>query len=59
MTTAQATREVRIGNERAHAATMAALEDERLMADVLGSLAEFRAGYRGKTLTEIRKEYGL
>lgn len=59
MSIAEATREVRLGNERAHAATMAALENENLMAAVLGSQKEIASGVRGKTIKEIRSEHGL
>ncbi len=44
---------------RAHAVRMAALKDQSFITGVMEALEEESRGGSGKTLEEIRKEYGL
>lgn len=54
-----ALRESRETARRAFNDVMEVLEDEDFMAGVLEGIAAERAGDKGKTLEEIRSEYGL
>ena len=59
MSTAEALREARIENVRAHGAVMEVLENEQFMSGVLSSLVEFQNGYRGKSLKQIKADHRL
>lgn len=59
MTRQEAVLEARRAELHGHSVVMTVLSDDELMRDLAEALEEERNGYQGKTIDEIRREYGL